>query len=63
MAKLAAAMSIGGKQVKGEAIITPGAWQLLHDNPICRPDANFGMARTEMTQGGVNMYKECFKIF
>ena len=56
-------MSMGGKQVEGEAIITPGAWQLLHDNPICRPDANFGMARTEMTQGGVNMYKECFKIF
>jgi len=58
LAKLAAAMSMGGKQVEGEAIITPGAWQLLHDNPICRPDANFGMARTEMTQGGVNMYKD-----
>jgi len=58
LAKLAAAMSLEGKQLEGEAILTPGAWQLLHANPVCRPDAQFNMARTEFTQGGVNMYKD-----
>eukprot|EP00088_Acartia_fossae_P070198 TRINITY_DN9335_c0_g1_i12.p1 TRINITY_DN9335_c0_g1~~TRINITY_DN9335_c0_g1_i12.p1 ORF type:complete len:450 (-),score=110.23 TRINITY_DN9335_c0_g1_i12:326-1675(-) len=57
LAKLAAAMSMGGK-VEGGEVITPGAWSLLHANPVCRPDAQFGMARTEFTQGGVNMYKD-----
>ena len=44
-------------KVDGAEVITPGAWGLLHANPVCRPDAQFGMARTEFTQGGVNMYK------
>ena len=50
-------------KVDGAEVITPGAWGLLHANPVCRPDAQFGMARTEFTQGGVNMYKVSVTYF
>jgi len=57
LAKLAAAMANGGT-LNGQQILTPNGWSLLHANPIIRGDALWSMARTELTQGGVNMYND-----
>lgn len=57
LAKIAAAMADGGVHGDQE-ILTPSAWSLLHANPIVRPDAYMNGCRTEMTQGGVNLFKD-----
>jgi len=57
LAKIAAAMAVGGT-LNGVEILSASGWNLLHSNPVVRVDASMGGCRTEFTQGGVNVFRD-----
>jgi CubicO group peptidase (beta-lactamase class C family) len=58
LAKIAAAMSGGGK-LNGTEVLNQAGWKGMHDRPVKAPMLMTGLVPTTFTQGGLALFQKC----
>ena len=56
LAKLAAFLANKGA-FRGQTLMTPATWEVMHDKQVTEPEEELGGFRTQFSQGGVNHFR------